>query len=439
MQAAAFDLHEIRIYGLSKSITTEALGEFLGKGVRVRGILLHPQTKGTFQWAQVWVASEAEIVSLLDLREALAVNGITISRVGAGPLTNPTPPLNSWDIVSQLSRPRVAPPGFGLAPIPSPLFGRGDDANNQPRNLYVLNLPLDLTQVEFKALFTSFGMVEHSILLSQLDGIGRRRGFVLMSAHREAITAMHQMNGKWIDGSKLDVSWALVQREAKNTVNSSLPNRVVHPPTVSNRRDPQPECTVLVENLDPFSFPDSETITAIFSRTFGSINRVIKISDMSALIQFDNSISAHALASANGLQLGERTLRTQVLNNGQVSGPNFDPFTDTFCNYWLDELINQSQANSGPNTGSPMPVTPPSQTASSRTAPSRTVRLSAKSRPFVPSTLKKKLDLAAGPPGSPTCKEGAAMAPSSAPSDSSSNMSRRSSVGTAFSDISVAT
>ncbi|BEI83909.1 hypothetical protein CcaverHIS002_0405130 [Cutaneotrichosporon cavernicola] len=199
MQAATSDLHEVRIYGLSKSITTEALGEFLGKGVRVTGILLHPQTKGTFQWAQVWVASEAEIISILDLRDALAVNGITISRVGTGPMTSPTPPSNSWDIVSQLSRPRVAPPGFGLAPIHSPLFSRCDNVNNQPRNLYVLNLPLDLTQVEFKALFTAFGMVEHSILLSQLDGIGRRRGFVLMSTHHEAMEAMHQMNGKWIE------------------------------------------------------------------------------------------------------------------------------------------------------------------------------------------------------------------------------------------------
>jgi hypothetical protein len=30
-------------------------------------------------------------------------------------------------------------------------------------------------RVQFKALFTEFGMVEHSILLSQLDSMGRRR------------------------------------------------------------------------------------------------------------------------------------------------------------------------------------------------------------------------------------------------------------------------
>ena len=30
-------------------------------------------------------------------------------------------------------------------------------------------------RVQFKALFTEYGMVEHSILLSQLDSMGRRR------------------------------------------------------------------------------------------------------------------------------------------------------------------------------------------------------------------------------------------------------------------------
>lgn len=44
--------------------------------VRVRGILLHPQTKGPFQWAQVWVATESEVIQLLELRDVLAVNGM---------------------------------------------------------------------------------------------------------------------------------------------------------------------------------------------------------------------------------------------------------------------------------------------------------------------------------------------------------------------------
>lgn len=44
--------------------------------VRVRGVLLHPQTKGPFQWAQVWVATESEVIQLLELRDVLAVNGM---------------------------------------------------------------------------------------------------------------------------------------------------------------------------------------------------------------------------------------------------------------------------------------------------------------------------------------------------------------------------
>jgi len=48
-------------------------------------------------------------------------------------------------------------------------------------------------------MFVTYGMVEHSTLLSQLDGAGRRRGFVLMSTHQEAAAAMAGMNGKMIE------------------------------------------------------------------------------------------------------------------------------------------------------------------------------------------------------------------------------------------------
>jgi len=48
--------------------------------------------------------------------------------------------------------------------------------------VYLLILPSEFLmeaatdgRVQFKALFTEYGMVEHSILLSQLDSMGRRR------------------------------------------------------------------------------------------------------------------------------------------------------------------------------------------------------------------------------------------------------------------------
>jgi hypothetical protein len=54
-------------------------------------------------------------------------------------------------------------------------------------------------RAHFKSIFTPYGMVEHSSLLSQLDGMGRRRGFVLMSTHREAVTAMEAEGGRYVE------------------------------------------------------------------------------------------------------------------------------------------------------------------------------------------------------------------------------------------------
>ncbi len=151
---------------------------------------------------------------------------------------------------------------------------------------------------------------------------------------------------------------------------------------------------------------------------------------MSALIQFDHNISAHALANADGLQLGERTLKTRVFNDGQPSGANFDPFAENFGNHWLDEVLKRSGVRGAVNTEASAPGTPRSQSVSQRT-----VRLSADSRPFVPSTLKK-LDLSPctpDSPDSPPSKDGTGTTPSTAPSVSSRNISRCSSVATAFS------
>ncbi|WOO82113.1 Polyadenylate-binding protein, cytoplasmic and nuclear [Vanrija pseudolonga] len=339
------DLHEVRLHGLNKSITTEALGEFLGKGVvRVRGIILHPQQATGFQWAQTWVETEVEVASLLGLRESLAANGIISRFKVPDRKASITPPQTSWDALSQLSKtPRSQPtPGLlgGLRTSFEEQYDPRDPHAPLPRNLYILNLPIELTQIEFKDLFLSFGSVEHSILLSQLDGMGRRRGFVLMSSHREAMDVIHQMHGKWIEGMKLDVSWALVQREAKNMPQSklqhlatvltldTLPNRVIHPPTSPQRvRESVTDSTVIVENLDAKFFPDTETVAAIF-QPFGPIARVMRLSDspFSVAIQFEHAISAVALISANGLQLGDRILQTRPFSADTNS--NFNPFSD---------------------------------------------------------------------------------------------------------------
>ncbi|ODN87687.1 hypothetical protein L198_06911 [Cryptococcus wingfieldii CBS 7118] len=268
-------------------------------------------------------------------------------------------------------------------------FRHVDPQGPLPRNLYVMGLPLDMTQVQFKAMFTPFGMVEHSTLLSQLDGMGRRRGFVLMSTHQEAVEATRAMNGSWHSGFKMDVSWALVQREAKHFgPGHMMPNRVVHPPTAPALYEPPEECTVMVENLDPGYFPDSVTIRDIFSH-FGPVARVSVLSPLplQVLVQFDHSVSATALIAANGFNLGGRSLiarryapRLVPVSTSNPTSPTtrlpFDPFGHGFAQH-VSRVNNRAQpefVGGGPfhsghgNPPLPTPLTtrsqPPSRHAS---------------------------------------------------------------------------
>ncbi|KAH9031953.1 hypothetical protein EDB84DRAFT_154083 [Lactarius hengduanensis] len=80
------------------------------------------------------------------------------------------------------------------------------------RNLYVLGLPFDLSKAELSSIFSQFGTVTHSVILATVDNASRRRGFVVMSNHAEAKTAMDNISQTNIRGSIVDVSWAVVQR-----------------------------------------------------------------------------------------------------------------------------------------------------------------------------------------------------------------------------------
>ncbi|KAI0346406.1 hypothetical protein BDW22DRAFT_1352461 [Trametopsis cervina] len=80
------------------------------------------------------------------------------------------------------------------------------------RNLYVLGLPFDLTKSEFVEMFSRHGSVSHAVILATVDNASRRRGFVVMSNHREARIAMDALSRKEIKGHTIDVSWAVVQR-----------------------------------------------------------------------------------------------------------------------------------------------------------------------------------------------------------------------------------
>lgn len=56
---------------------------------------------------------------------------------------------------------------------------------------------MDLTKRrdQFRMLAEKWGPVEHSMLLSVLDGMGRRRGFVIYDEHEIAKKAMSELNG----------------------------------------------------------------------------------------------------------------------------------------------------------------------------------------------------------------------------------------------------
>ncbi|WWC66036.1 uncharacterized protein I303_108658 [Kwoniella dejecticola CBS 10117] len=339
--------NEIRLYGLNPAVNAENLINFFSSAARVLGVLLHPQStsSATLQWAQLWVGSQAEVAKCMDLKHHLAPSGITLSKAPSSSATVTTQGLLTPELANKNSltvdiRAPPTPPSLSRV-LRTDTSGLGyrhiDPQGPLPRNLYVMGLPLDLTQVQFKTLFSQFGMVEHSTLLSQLDGMGRRRGFILMSTHKEAVEAMQNMNGTWLEGFKIDISWALVQRDSRTF------GAVIHPPSVPSPRDLSDDCSVLVENLDPVYFPNAGAVREIFS-TFGPVIRVsiVSVNPFQAVIYFEHEVSATALLDAHGLSLGGRPVHTRryikpslsnllhPVNGGSSSPLNlpFDPFSN---------------------------------------------------------------------------------------------------------------
>ncbi|WVR07928.1 hypothetical protein IAU60_004971 [Kwoniella sp. DSM 27419] len=380
---------EFRVYGLNAQVTADHLVNFFAANARVLGVFMHPSSEPHgVQWAQLWAASDDDRQKCLALKWSLAPSGITISAAPGTTLAPPpvtrdllTPDFSTRGLVTGYRAPMTPPHSYRNArsDLPGLSYRHIDPQGPLPRNLYIMGLPLDLTQMQFKSLFTQFGMVEHSTLLSQLDSLGRRRGFILMSTHREALEAMQVMNGKWLDGIQVDVSWALVQRESK--IFGALPNRVIHPPVVPHRREILGDCSVLVENLDPLYFPNVGTVRDVFSH-FGPISRVTIISNspLQAVIHFDHEVSAIAMLNANGRSIGGRPVITRSYlkdpNSGAAAPPKgypllphqkpelahrFEPFLDD-----LHRHFTSTDFFSVPK----VPVTPPS--------------LNVNSDPFVP-------------------------------------------------------
>ncbi len=78
--------------------------------------------------------------------------------------------------------------------------------------IYVGNLPFSMTQDELGALFTPFGEISSTtIVTDKYSGRSRGFGFVEMTGRNEARKAIAALDGKDIQGRKLKVSEAMAR------------------------------------------------------------------------------------------------------------------------------------------------------------------------------------------------------------------------------------
>ncbi|RSH93099.1 hypothetical protein EHS25_007452 [Saitozyma podzolica] len=399
-------LYEVRLYGLDSGVTSDYLVDFLSTG-ETRARDAEQEADASVGPSLGRIRERGRVVPHAEgaLGFERDVSGPTVSRPPSTP--SPFPALPPFTAPHHFSPPQSSPrspsstlldrtfPTSAPYPITSQWHGNSsremglvprvaDPHGHLPRNLYVVNIPVDLSQQQFRALFLSFGTVEHSTLLSQLDGMGRRRGFILMSQHQEAVDAMNAMHGSLIQGCRIDVSWALIQRDAKYFAATlgAMPNRVIHPPTQPTRKSPTLDCSVIVENLDPNHFPSAGVVREVFAH-FGPVTRVTILSmsppGLSVLIQFAHPISASALIQSHGLDLGGRNILTRrfgllpvLLDLSSPSAPQLPPPTfDPFGHDHSDHHVVMSRAFDmfGRNT-----------------AHHSASRLNAESQPFIPPT-----------------------------------------------------
>jgi RNA recognition motif-containing protein len=76
-------------------------------------------------------------------------------------------------------------------------------------NIYVGNLPRELTEDELKEAFTAYGAVDSAkIITDKFTGISRGFGFVEMPDESEAQNAIGELNGKELKGRTIIVNKA---------------------------------------------------------------------------------------------------------------------------------------------------------------------------------------------------------------------------------------
>ncbi|TIB65538.1 hypothetical protein E3P77_02697 [Wallemia ichthyophaga] len=144
--------------------------------------------------------------------------------------------------------------------------------SNDRKNLYVLNIPLDMTSDEFRELFIPYGVVTHAVILAMLDTSSRRRGFVDMSTPQEAADALNHLNGAAIRTYTIEVSYALIQRSGfddRVKASRSLKHRV---PVLSSRAAKEPTSVPSNANVFPLntrkSLMDGSLASDFMSRSY---------------------------------------------------------------------------------------------------------------------------------------------------------------------------
>lgn len=77
------------------------------------------------------------------------------------------------------------------------------------KRIYVGNLPFSQDDTTLEALFTDFGTVEFSkVITIRNSGRSKGFGFIEMSTDEEALAAIEKMNGKDLEGRSLIVNEA---------------------------------------------------------------------------------------------------------------------------------------------------------------------------------------------------------------------------------------
>ncbi|KAF8583271.1 hypothetical protein K439DRAFT_1634547 [Ramaria rubella] len=171
----------------SQQFTVRGISDLFQSHVGVVGCVSESMEAGR-KWMKVAFRDED------DLKKAMCMSGYSIGDASIQ--------------VSMLCTPSV----LSFAKLKSKQPMRSKRVADTRRNLYVLNVPHDLSAQAYHDLFTPHGKPTHTVLLKTQDSCSRRRGFVVMSTHDEAQDVINWLDGICISGFQLRVTWANIDR-----------------------------------------------------------------------------------------------------------------------------------------------------------------------------------------------------------------------------------